>query len=124
MSEAFLAVLLAGQEVATPDPLASIDAAAPEFINRCHALACRLLARQIPKVHGKWSASAELVLTAIIAFVCACESDPKERNLQMVRQLLGDRRKLDLSFQIMEKCDRNPVIAELGIWYTSNYGRG
>ncbi len=123
-SDAFLAVLLAGQEVPIPDPLAAIDADAPEFIKQCHALACRLLARRIPKRKGQWPASAELVLTAIIAFVCACEKDPEDRTLTTVRHLLGDSRKLDLSFKTKEMCKDKPEIAELGTWYMSTYYRG
>jgi hypothetical protein len=115
-SDAFLAVLLTGQEAASVNPLAAIDADAPEFVTQCHALACRLLARQ--NHYGQRSAPAELVLLSLIAFVCACEPAPEARTLMTVRQLLGDRRKLDRSFELMEKCD-HPVIAELGTWYMS-----
>ncbi len=124
MSDAFLVVLLEGDEATRSNPLASIDADTPKFVTQCHRLACQLLARHIPKRHGPWSASAELVLTALLAFVCACEPNPSERNLRTVRRILGDRRKLDLAFETMVRHDDIPAIAELGTWYMSNYGRG
>ena len=118
MNEAFLAVLLAGQEVARSNPLASIDATAPQFFSQCNTLARQLLARALSEPTWRWSPVAELILTAIIAFVCADANDAEDRTLLTVRLIVGDSRKLDRSFEVMTKSS-HPIVAELGTWGTS-----
>ena len=62
-----------------------------------------------------WTDSAELVLTAFIAFVCACEDKPEKRNLSAVRDLISSRHSYVKAIEIMQMVDtHHGVIKRLG----------
>src|SRR5262249_12274021 len=66
-----------------------IDPAAPDFLDRCRALARMVMARGGAPREPVWSDAAELVLAALIAFVAACEPEWSRRNLLTVKRLIG-----------------------------------
>ena len=101
--------LLAGPGAASFNPLAFMDPAALDFLDQCRDLANMLVVRQGNEPEPHWNDSAELVLTAFIAFVCACEKDPAERTLQTVRLLVSDREKFTRAVEVMRQLD-NPVV--------------
>jgi type IV secretion system protein VirD4 len=76
---------------ATLNPMDLIDPRAVDFIDQCRDLANALVVRQGTEHEPHWNDSAELVLTAFIAFVAAYEPNPAERNLQLVKDLVSSR---------------------------------
>ena len=72
------------------NPLDFIDASSPDFLSRCKDLANMLVVRTTGEERDPhWNDAAELVLTAFIAFVAACEPDKRLRNLITVRKLIS-----------------------------------
>ena len=57
-----------------------------------------------------WNDSARTVLTAFIAFVCACEDNPEKRNLDTVRDLLSSRQATP---RRLRSCNRSNRMAAL-----------
>jgi type IV secretion system protein VirD4 len=86
----------------TFNPLDTIDENAPDFIDQCRDLAVALVVRTGKETETHFLDSAERVLQAFIAFVCACQADREMRNLQTVRQLLADRGKFEMCVKIMQ----------------------
>jgi hypothetical protein len=66
-----------------------IDPAAPDFLDRCRALARMVMARGGAPREPVWSDAAEIMLTAFIAFVAACEPEWSRRNLTTVKRLVS-----------------------------------
>ena len=120
MTDAFLAMLFAGDDLTNPAVLADFDAGRPEFVKQCHTLARELMARQIPQQF--WSADSEMVLTGVIACVCAMANDPKDKTLMNVRKIVCDRVAIAYAFELMKENKAIPAIEELGIWYVSHFG--
>ena len=95
------------------NPLAFIDAAAPDFLDTCRDVAAMLIKRQGTEPDPFWNDAAELVLTAQIAFVCACEPNENAKNLQTVRKIVASRERFAGSINVMRQTD-NEVIRQLG----------
>lgn len=104
-----------------------------DFLDQCRDLARLLVVRQGTEHEPFWNDSAELVLTGVIAFVCACEPNPAERSLETVRMLVSDPPKFERCKKWMLE-DDNELIRRLGgqlSWYVerelggvlSNVGR-
>jgi len=106
-------LLLGGLGAASFNPLAFIHASAPDFLDHCRDLANMLVVRQGTEPEPFWNDATELVLTAFICFVCACEPDPAERNLQTVRMLVSSRETFNRSLEIMRQSP-NEVVRRLG----------
>jgi type IV secretion system protein VirD4 len=99
----------------TFNPLDYIDATVDDFIDQCRDLANMLIIRSGTETEPHWNDSAELVLTAFIAFVCACETNPKERNLSGVRGLVASRNNYKQSISVMQLVEsHHGVIKRLG----------
>lgn len=99
---------------ATLNPLTCIDPRSGEFLDDCRNLANLLVPRSGKEQDPHWLDSAEVVLTAFIAFVCACETDPKLRHLGLVRDLVSSRFKYLVSVETMQEMADHPVIQRLG----------
>lgn len=112
---------LCGKCSDTFNPLLFIDADADDFLDQCRDLANMLVVRSGHETDPHWCDSAEIVLTAFIAFVCACESNPAERTLNMVRDLVSSRVKYTAAVETMQQVQsHNGVIQRLGhslTWY-------
>lgn len=112
---------LCGQGSDSFNPLLFIDADADDFLDQCRDLANMLVVRSGHETDPHWCDSAEIVLTAFIAFVCACESNPAERTLNMVRDLVSSRVKYEAAVETMQQVEsHNGVIQRLGhslTWY-------
>lgn len=92
-----------------------IIATADDFLDQCRDLANMIIIRTGTETDPHWNDSAELVLTAFIAFVCACETDPKERNLSGVRALISSRDSYMQAIMIMQLIEsHHGVIKRLG----------
>ena len=104
---------LGGPGASSFNPLAFIDANAPDFLDQCRDLANMLVLRAGTEPDPYWNDATELVLTAFIAYVCACEPDPKERNLTTVRLLVSDRDKFARAVEAMREED-NQTVRRLG----------
>ena len=62
-----------------------------------------------------WNDSCEAVLTAMISFVCGCETDKTKRNFQTVRKLLASRHAFEKAVEIMQQVPAcQGVIQRLG----------
>jgi type IV secretion system protein VirD4 len=105
----------------TFNPLDLIDASSPALIDQCRDLANQLVVRAGTEHEPHWNDSAELILTAFIAYVCACEPSREERNLQLVRDLVASREKFARAVAAMQQSDAcGGLIKRLGnllTWY-------
>jgi type IV secretion system protein VirD4 len=104
---------LGGPGSASFNPMAFINPTAPDFLDQCRDLANMLVVRQGTENDPYWNNAAEQVLTAMIAFVCACENNPEELNFNTVRMLISDRDKYLRAAEVMRQVD-NPVVRRLG----------
>ncbi len=96
---------LGGPGCDTLNPLDCIDANSDDFLDQCRDLANMMVLRSGREPDPHWNDAAEGVLTAFIAYVCACETDPKERNLQGVRELISSRHTYMSAVEIMQKVE-------------------
>ena len=80
-----------------------IDAKANDFLDQCRVLADLLIFQSGKEVEPYWNEAARTVLTAFIAFVCACETNPEKRNLDTVRDLLSSRSSYAKALEIMQQ---------------------
>ena len=71
------------------NPLDFIDASSPDFLSKCRDLANQLVIRTGEEREPHWNDAAEMVLSAFIAFVVACEPDKRLRTLTTVRRLIS-----------------------------------
>ena len=98
------------------NPLDFLDHRSDSFLDDCRDLANMMVVRTGKEHDPHWNDSCELVLTAAIAFVCACENDRSQRNFQTVRAILSSRHAFDKAVEIMQKHTDTAqgVIARLG----------
>ncbi len=106
----------------TFNPLDFIDASADDFLDQCRDLANMLVVRTGTEHEPHWNDSTELFLTGLIGFVCACEPDPAQRNLQLVREIASSPDRLAKALDAMQKTEGfGDVISRLGhqlTWFT------
>ncbi len=96
---------LCGPGSDTFNPLLFIDPEADDFLDQCRDLANMLVLRTGHEPDPHWGDSAEIVLTAFIAYVCACEEDATKRTLDTVRDLLCSRHSYATAVEIMQKIE-------------------
>jgi type IV secretion system protein VirD4 len=98
------------------NPMDAIIHTAEDFLDQVRDLANMLVVRTGKEMERHWNDSCELVLMAIIAFVCACEPDKSKRNFQTVRGILSSRNRFLNAVTVMQQqtdiCQG--VIARLG----------
>jgi type IV secretion system protein VirD4 len=85
------------------NPLDTIDASKPDVLSRCKDLANMLVVRTGEEREPHWNDSAELILTSIILFVCACETDPRLRTLQTVRKIVSSPARFASALKAMQQ---------------------
>jgi type IV secretion system protein VirD4 len=99
----------------TLNPLDAIDDEADDFLDQCRDLADMLIVQSGKEPDPYWNDSARSVLTAFIAFVCACEDKPEKRTLDTVRDLLSSRSSYAKAIEIMQQVESHGgVIQRLG----------
>ncbi len=105
----------------TFNPLDLIDPESPTLIDQCRDLANQMVVRTGKESEPHWNDSAELILTAFIAYVCACEPSREDRNLQLVRDLVSSRDKFARAVAAMQQSDAcDGLIRRMGsllTWY-------
>jgi type IV secretion system protein VirD4 len=89
----------------TFNPLDAIDETAADFLDQCRDVAHQLVVRTGKEHDQHWLDSAQRVITAMIAFVCAYSADRSLRNLRTVRQLVGSRAKYEQAVEVMQQLD-------------------
>lgn len=94
---------LAGPGSDALNPLDLIDPNSPQLIEQCRDLANMLVVRTRNEHEPHFNDAAELVLTAFIAFVAACETAPEHRNLQTVRDIVSSRARFAKAIEAMQK---------------------
>ena len=106
---------ICGPRSDTLNPLDCIDADAEDFLDQCRDIADMLLTTTAHDIEPYWNDSARSVLTAFIAFVCACEDKPEKRTLDTVRDLVSSRDSYNKAIEIMQKVkSHGGVIERLG----------
>ena len=85
------------------NPLDAIDASKPDFLSRCKDLANMLVVRTGEERDPHWNDAAELILTSIIAFICACESNKQLRTLRTVRRIISSPGKFGGAIKTMQE---------------------
>lgn len=97
------------------NPLDFINDKADDFLEACRDLADMLIVQSGKEPDPYWNESARSVLTAFIAFVCACEDQPGKRTLDTVRDLLSSRHSYNKAIEIMQQVESHGgVIQRLG----------
>ncbi|WP_422927520.1 type IV secretory system conjugative DNA transfer family protein [Singulisphaera sp. PoT] len=92
-----------------------IDPNSPRFIDSCRDLANMIVVRSGMEHEPHWNDSAENVIAALTAFICACEGNPDERNLRGVRTYLASRQLYGQALSAMqEREDFRGVLQQLG----------
>lgn len=92
---------LLGPHSNTFNPLSVIDAEADDFIEQCRDLANMLVVRTGKEHDMHWLDSCEIVLTAFIAYVCAC-AEPEDRSFNTIRALLSGRQRYERAVAMMK----------------------
>lgn len=97
------------------NPLDFIDDSAPDFLDQCRDLADMMIMQTGKEPDPYWNDSARGVLTAFIAYVCACETNPEARTLDLVRDLVSSRHSYTESIGVMQRTEsHNGIIKRLG----------
>jgi type IV secretion system protein VirD4 len=108
---------LGGPGADTFNPLDLINANAPDVLDQCRDLANAMVVRSGQEHEPHWNDSAELILTAFIAFVVVCETAPEHRNLQTVRDLVSSRDKFLKSVAAIQQSPALRRLGNLMTWY-------
>ena len=97
------------------NPFDFIDAESKEFLGRCRDMANMLVTRTGREDDPHWNQSAENVIAALIAYICACEGDRDCRNLQGMRVFLASRENFEAAQRMMRDTDGyGGVLHQLG----------
>ena len=106
---------LCGPGSDTLNLLDAIDDTADDFLDQCRDLADMLIVTHAHDIEPYWNDSARSVLTAFIAFVCACEDKRELRTLESVRDLLSGRATYQKAIEMMQVVESHGgVIQRLG----------
>lgn len=96
------------------NPLDFIDKNSPTVIDASQSLAKALVVRGAEEREPHWNDMAEMILTAVIAFV-VLYGESEDRNLQMVAEIVSDPDKLDMACEAMQKSTLfDGMLARLG----------
>ena len=97
------------------NPFDWIDPKRPDFIDVCRDLANMLVVRTGKEMDPHWCDSAENVICAFIAYICALEGNPAARNLRGVRAQIASRENYARALEVMQQHDGfYGVLEELG----------
>ena len=97
------------------NPLDRIDPKRPDFIEVCRDLANMLVIRTGKEMDPHWCDSAENVITAFIAYICALEGNPAARNMRGVRAQIASRDNYTQALEVMQQTEGfYGVLEELG----------
>ena len=97
------------------NPLDFIDANRPDFIDMCRDLANQLVVRTGKEIDPHWPDSAENLICAFIAYICALEGNPDARNLHGVREQIANRETYAAALEVMQTQEGfHGVLADLG----------
>jgi type IV secretion system protein VirD4 len=92
-----------------------IDPHRPDFIEVCRDLANMLVVRTGKEMDPHWCDSAENVIGAFIAYICALEGNPAARNMRGVRAQIASRDNYNRALEVMQQHDGfYGVLEELG----------
>jgi type IV secretion system protein VirD4 len=106
---------LGGPDGDTLNPLDFINDKHEDFLDQCRDLAAALVMRSGQEKEPYWNDAAELVICGVIAFICACETDPAERNLQCLRDIVASRVRFARTIEVMQQVTTHDgVISRLG----------
>lgn len=87
----------------------------PEFIDDVQTMANAMIVRAAEEKEPHWNDNAELFIKGFSAFICTCEPDPAERNLDTMRKLSSSMPKLQATLEAMQgRDDLDGLIARLG----------
>ena len=110
---------LSGQKSESLNPLDFINANDPDFLDQSRDLADALILVKGTETDPHWNAAAALVLCAMIAYVCACESKAEFRTLRSVRKIVSSRRRYIQAVKQMQlETGFSGVVRELGFQLT------
>jgi type IV secretion system protein VirD4 len=87
------------------NPFTFIDPTQPDFLEACRDLGNMLVVRTGKETDPHWLDSAENVIAAFIAYICALEGNPAARNLRGVREQLASRENYNNALSVMQSHD-------------------
>ena len=85
------------------NPFDWIDPRSRDFIEQCRDLANMLVVRTGKEHDPHWNDSAENVIAAFIAYICALEGNPAARNLRGMRTQLASRANYEAALEVMQQ---------------------
>jgi type IV secretion system protein VirD4 len=105
---------IATREPDTFNPLEFLDKDSPHVLDECRDIAAAFVVRTGAETDKHWSDSAEIWLTAMIAFVVAYAKG-EDKCLHSVRELLTDSKKMEAAITVMCASDEmDGMLARLG----------
>jgi type IV secretion system protein VirD4 len=115
---------LCGPGAAQFNPFDFIDPNSKEFLGAVRDLANQLVVRTGKEIDPHWNDSAENVIAALIAYVCACEGDRESRNLEGMRLFLASRENFAAAVAMMQENDAvDGILRQLGNSLSWHVGR-
>jgi type IV secretion system protein VirD4 len=85
------------------NPFDGVNPQSAEFIEVCRDMANMLVVRTGKETDGHWCDSAENVIAAFIAYICALEGNPDARNLRGMRSQIASKSNYDRALEIMQQ---------------------
>jgi type IV secretion system protein VirD4 len=85
------------------NPFDFINPTRPDFIEVCRDLANMLVVRTGKETDPHWTDSAENVICAFIAYICALEGNPAARSLWGVRSQIASKEKYTHALEVMQQ---------------------
>jgi type IV secretion system protein VirD4 len=98
------------------NPLDFINPQSKEFVDQCRDHANMMTVRTGKELDPHWNDSAENVIAAFIAYVCAREGNPEARTLRNMRTFLAARHLYTFALDMMQQSDEEffGVLQQLG----------
>lgn len=89
------------------NPLAFVDVQAPDFLDQLGDMANMLVMRTGRETEEHFNDAAEMVIQALLAYICACEDRPSDRSFQTFRDIVASPERLAKALLEMQQIDEH-----------------
>ena len=96
------------------NPLTAMRADAPDLIEQCRDLANQFVVRSGTEPDPHWNDKAESVIASLLYLIAKCESDPADRHLLTLREMLSSQTLFESSGQLMRRHREDPLLLRQG----------
>lgn len=85
------------------NPLDCLQPDSPELADQCLDVANMLIERSGTEPDPHWNSSAEMVIASVLFFICACEQNPANRTLQLLRDIVSSPDAFKRTIEVMRQ---------------------